>query len=139
MRMHRSPSLALAVCTLTLVNGCAGGWRRVSPTPGVQWPARQRARIWRGGHAEQWHAVRVGRDSLSGVPFIHPPSCDSCRVAVALAQVDSVCAGPPDAGQRETVFLVGLGLLLAWFVWCATGGCNFEMSQPLPRSPGVSG
>ncbi len=111
-----------------LVQSCSTGWRRVNPPPGVQWPAQQRAQVWRGGQSVQWHSVRVSRDSISGVPFVQPPSCDSCRVGVALAEVDSVCAGAPDAGARENVFLVGLGLFVAWFTWCVTGGCKFGMA-----------
>ena len=35
----------------------------------------------------------VRGDSLTGVPFTRPPSCDSCRVAIPLTSVDSVRLG----------------------------------------------
>ena len=93
---------------------------RVEPLPGPSWPARQRAQVWRGGRAVVWHAVRVSGDSHSGVPFVHPPSCDSCRIGLPLAEVDSVCAGPADHGDREVGVLAAAGMLTGLFLWLLT-------------------
>jgi hypothetical protein len=69
---------------------CTVGPRRVElPTPQPLAP-RQQLEVWRERKARTLHAVVQTRDSLSGVPVHRPPSCDSCRVTLALAEIDSV-------------------------------------------------
>jgi hypothetical protein len=54
---------------------------------------RQQVQVWSGGTARRWHAVQVGADSISGIPFIQATTCDSCRIALPRAAVDSVRQG----------------------------------------------
>lgn len=49
-----------------------------------------RYEFWSHGTGHQLHAVRVVGDSVIGVPWWKDPGCDSCRVALARAEVDSV-------------------------------------------------
>ena len=102
--------------------GCGAGWHQppqIAPGP---WPARQQVQVWMGARAERWRGVVVGRDSISGVPFLQPLACDSCRRAVPRVAVDSVRIGKPVAGFWKTVgLLVGIpAAVLAVICW---GGC----------------
>jgi hypothetical protein len=49
--------------------------------------------VWRGSQARVLHAVHLTGDSLIGVPFQQPPSCDSCRIALPRSGVDSLRLG----------------------------------------------
>jgi hypothetical protein len=72
------------------------------------------------------HAVRLSNDSLSGVPFVKPPDCDSCRVSLPRDAVDSLRTGNPTAGLWKTVGLTLVGMLGVVVVGCLTfEDCNF--------------
>jgi hypothetical protein len=119
---------AAALLALTLFqNACGAGWRRpLELTPGP-WPPRQQAQVWVSRRALQWHAVRVDPDSISGVPFIAAPSCDSCRVSVPLGTVDSVRVGNPERGLWGTIGLTLAGLLAVALIACAAGSvCQLQ-------------
>ncbi len=108
--------VALALGALMLVQGCAAGWRRVDIQADQPWPERQRIQVWHGARNEQWHAVRLTRDSVSGVPFIQPPRCDSCRLALPLSEVDSLRIGDPAGAVHASAFLV-LAIALAAYLY----------------------
>lgn len=44
------------------------------------------------------HAVRLDRDTISGVPWLQHTNCDSCRVHFALADISEARVGDPGAG-----------------------------------------
>ncbi len=100
----------IAVAALTVLCGCGAGWHRIPLAP-QQLPARQQAQIFQAGHATRVHAVAITADSISAVPFVRSPACDSCRIRLATASVDSVRIGNPVAGFWKSVGLV-LGSLL---------------------------
>jgi len=75
-----------------LVCGCAG-WQRVQVASDTTLAPRQQVQVWRGSQARVLHAVRLSGDSLVGVPFQKPPSCDSCRIAISRSDVDSLRVG----------------------------------------------
>ena len=70
------------------------------------------------------HGVIVGADTVSGIPFLKSLDCDSCRVRIERAEVDSLRLGEPDGGFWKTVALGALaGLVdLCYFGWCDAGG-----------------
>jgi hypothetical protein len=81
---------------LSLLTGCAGGlggWRRAEPAQAQHYRPRQQVQVWQDDRAVVWHGVRQARDSLSGIPYHRPLECDSCRVSLPLAAVDSVRLG----------------------------------------------
>lgn len=119
--LRRTAAIALA----SLHIGCGAGWRTTPLASGPQ-PQRQQAQVWTGGRALRWHALVVGDDSISGVPFNRPPACDTCRVAVQREEVDSLRLGNPTAGFWKSVGLgLGLSMIGALVI------CRFESSCQL--------
>jgi hypothetical protein len=102
--------------------GCGAGWHQPPHLAPGPWPPRQQVQVWVDGQAERWHGVVVGTDSMWGVLFQQPPTCDSCRRAVPLVAVDSVRVGEPVTGFWKTIALfVGIPFaVLAVICW---GGC----------------
>jgi hypothetical protein len=86
------------VVLLLLVSACGAGWRREELSPERRLPPRQQVQLWLGDEARILHAVIVGPDSVSGVPFHQPPDCDTCRVVVANSAVDSMRLGNQERG-----------------------------------------
>lgn len=112
-----------ALLLLLGTGGCGAGWRRVPPPWAEQLPPRQQAQVWTGSESRRWHAVRIVGDTVSGVPYLEPPECDSCRVALNRSVVDSIRTGNPVGGFLRTtavVFAVGLLLVLSL---CDSQGC----------------
>ncbi|HTY05820.1 MAG TPA: hypothetical protein VMC86_04830 [Gemmatimonadales bacterium] len=99
-----------------LLSACGAGWHRTDlVVPNTKSP-RQQVEVWQGDSARRWHAVRVSDDSVSGIPFLRPIDCDSCRIAIARASVDSVRLGDPVGGfwLGVAAFVVVPALVVAW-------------------------
>jgi len=80
--------------------------------------------VWHSGRAEQLHALLVTDDVVSGVRHTQSPSCDSCRIQIPRAEVDSIRFGNPTAGFWKSVGLViGTTLVLMGVACAAEGGC----------------
>jgi hypothetical protein len=80
---------ALSLSWVTVVAGCTA-WSRFAGVPQNPIPERERFQLWHDGGAVVVHGLAASEDSLSGVPAWRPPSCDSCRVALARDEVDSI-------------------------------------------------
>ena len=93
--LSRSRTLLSALIAM-LPLACAD-WQRVPVPLDTVFAKRQQVQVWRGSETQVLHAVRLSEDSLFGVPFQLPPSCDSCRIAVPRGEVDSL-----RLGNRET-------------------------------------
>jgi hypothetical protein len=108
-----------AVTALWLVSACGAGWHRTELSPERQLPARQQVQLWSGQQSQILHAVMVGPDSVSGVPFHLPPECDSCRVIVARSAVDSMRLGDQQRGALRSLgfgyVALGLAALILYF------------------------
>lgn len=103
---------------------CGAGWHRVPELdPGPQNP-RQQIEVWSGGGGtpRRWHAVEVGPDSISGIPFTQASTCESCRAAVPLSAVDSVRLGHPVQGFWNAVGVVVLLPALVLLIVCGSKG-----------------
>ena len=87
------------------LSGCGAGWHRVEPQAGPL-SARQQAQVWHDDRFEQWHALVLSQDSISGVPYFRAITCDTCRIALSRSQVDSLRFGNPTAGFWKTMGLV---------------------------------
>ncbi len=97
--------------------GCGVGWQaQPIPLP-APLPSRQQAQVWRSGAMTRLHGIVLTGDSLSGIPYLQPLSCDSCRVVVPLRGVDSLRTGDPVGSLWAVVALFVATLLL---VACAS-------------------
>ena len=105
------------------VTGCGAGWRRSEIAP-RQYPARQQIQIWQARSMLQWHAVRISNDSISGVLFTQPIDCDSCRLSVPRATVDSIRLGDPVSGFWSTFAAIVGGFFAALVIICRDGCPN---------------
>lgn len=101
-RQRRVASLV----AVSVVSGCAG-WHRLVPPADTTLAPRQQVQVWQGSRSSVLHAIHLTPASLIGVPFHQPPTCDSCRVTVPRASIDSL-----RLGYRETaaLFFAGLGI-----------------------------
>ena len=91
-----------------LVSACAG-WQRLPDLSPDTLPRRQQVQVWSGGRVSVLHAVRIDSDTIRGVPFQQPPTCDSCRVAFPLAAVDSLRSGNQES---SAMVLIGAGIVV---------------------------
>lgn len=107
---------------LLLVAGCGAGWHRVETAPDTALDPRTQYLVHHGGSADRWHAVRVTADSVSGVSWLRPIECDSCRVAFPRAAVDSLEEGHPSAGFWKGVGLAFFGPPMALSIYCILTG-----------------
>ena len=57
------------------------------------------------GRVHRWHAVRSSPDSVSGISFLQPIDCDSCRVSIPQTAVDSLRLGNPTGALWRSVGL----------------------------------
>ena len=103
---------ARALVTLGLVSIIASCARvqRVALDPVPIFDTRDLVEVWGPDSTARLHAVRIDGDTLSGVSYLMPTSCDSCRISVPLAGVDSLRAG--STGEKTTLLI--LGGVAAW-------------------------
>lgn len=113
-----------AVALLLLATGCGAGWATVTVPEPRSFSPRRQIQLWVGQRATRLHAVVITRDSVSGIPFLEPVDCDSCRVQFPRSEVDSVRLGNPPAGFWRTLGLVLAGLFVVALAACASGGCS---------------
>ena len=69
---------------------------------------RDRVQIWIASTAHDVHGVVLQGDSLTAIPYWKAPDCDSCRVAFARADVDSVRSVEVSG---ETVLISGVAVI----------------------------
>ena len=123
MPPNKRLKLAARVVPLTLstvlLSACAG-WHRIDVPIDSALAPRQQVQIWQGRHSRMLHAVRLTSDTLFGIPFQQPPSCDSCAVALPRAGIDSLRVGNQEGPAIAGIMLPLIGGLL--FLYLATRG-----------------
>jgi hypothetical protein len=78
------------------------------------------------GRMHRWHAVRSSADSVSGIPFLQPIDCDSCRLSIPRAEVDSLRLGNPTGALWASVGAALGATVVAALLLCHFGrDCNF--------------
>ena len=119
-------------CALVLLSACSS-YQHGRPLETVPLPAppRERYEVWSHGKATQLHGLRLEGDSLVGVPWWNDPACDSCRVFIARAEVDSVRAREYDPDKTLTATVAGgaaayvlYPMLVLFAYWFGAG--NFD-------------
>jgi len=115
-----SRNAAPVVVSALLLQACGAGWHRTDivtpPSP------RQQVEVWQGTSSRQWHAVRVTDSTVSGISFVEPVECDSCRQTVRRASVDSIRLGDPTLGFWKSFGLILLAPVTLFFGACALNG-----------------
>ena len=106
------PLLAIALGTA----GCGLSWRRV-PLPPETYPAAYAAiEVWRHGKPTYLADSRIGKDTVKGIAAnshgspLNDCMSDECRVAIPMADVDSIRMGSATRSQVLHAALV-LGLV----------------------------
>lgn len=122
--MHAERIVVAALSAMLVVSGCSGGWHRVEPIAPRTFGHRQQVQVWTNAGSSVVHAVKLDAQSISGVPFTQHPDCDSCRVAIPLATVDSVRLGNKEKGFILAVGAVVGSLLLLGILYCSEGCSN---------------
>jgi hypothetical protein len=106
--MRHTSATWMAVLLPWALGGCGAGWRRLDDLTPRALPVRAQVQLWMGHQTRVLHAVTLGTDSLTGVPFHRPPDCDSCRVVIARSMVDSMRLGNQERGALGSI---GFGYL----------------------------
>jgi hypothetical protein len=120
----RQPRALAALAFLALAS-CGAGWHRPPSLQAGPLQLRQQVQVWHGGEVERWHAVVVTADSISGIPYLSPLQCDSCRIRRSRVTVDSIRLGNPVAGFWKTAGLVVAAPIVLSAVLCAVGGRTY--------------
>lgn len=114
----RASGLLFAVA----VAGCVNWSNAQAPKP-QSFAPREQVKVWTEGRSSRLQAVRFEGDSLSGTPYQHSPGCDSCRVAIALADVDSIQTGKsPEA--LSMVLIIGIPTLAIGYLTAVYAGMD---------------
>jgi len=110
---------AVSGIAVIFLQGCGAGWQRTD----IVAPAspRQQVEVWQGTASQQWHAVRVTDSTVSGINFLKPIDCDSCRQTIARTTVDSIRLGNPPLGFWKT-----FGLVIMTPMVLLMGVCGFR-------------
>jgi hypothetical protein len=115
------PRTTLRLFLLLGIAGCGAAWRRAEPSPSGPLPRRQQVQVWTGGRVLRLHGVVVRADTVSGVPFLESLDCDSCRVGIGRAEIDSLRIGEPVNGFWKTA---ALGAVVGLIAMCRAGWCE---------------
>ena len=116
----------LCLAMAALQPACGAGWHRVTTPAPATYPPRQQVQLWSLGRMHRWHAVRASADSVSGIPFLRPIDCDSCRVSIPQAEVDSLRLGNPTGALWKSVgFTLGATAVAAILVCRFSRECSF--------------
>jgi hypothetical protein len=123
--VHAGVRFLVLVLACLSVPGCAG-WSAIPRPATAALDAHKELQVWSGPTPITLRHVIVGADSVSGVRTDRYPICDSCRVSIAQAEIDSFRLKPTDSNNNfGTGMIIGLviGAVTAWaVVLTALGG-----------------
>jgi hypothetical protein len=109
------------VVLVVAMAACTAGWKGITPDPAQDYPPRDEMQVWMHGVAQRWHGLRVDSTTVSGVPYTRPPECDSCRITVPRASVDSIRLGHPEAAFWQNMLLLFVTGSLTYLAFFKTG------------------
>lgn len=107
---------ALLAGTL-LVAACSLGPRRIALPPSETLPEHRDVEVWHDGKFISIRQLAFDVDSLRGVRAGAPADCDSCLVAVAIAEIDSLRLGRDVRTSRMIVGIPVAAFALVTMVW----------------------
>jgi hypothetical protein len=111
---------------LIVLGGCTS-YRREVPieTVPAATEARARYQVWSHGEDRILWSVRIGADTVSGVPYWRDPACDSCRIAIPRPEVDSIRAKGFDGNKSLAFAILMTPVVLAAILVSAMSGPNY--------------
>jgi hypothetical protein len=115
-----------------LAAGCSTYWRQRPLDQPAQLNPNHPVWIWSRGAVNKWYAVVITPDSVSGIPYELPLTCDSCRRSLPRAQVDSMKVAY--VGQHTTATDVAAGVGLVAAVVTADMILEYVLCSALPRN-----
>jgi len=107
----------LALTLAATLSACTS-WHRNDARLAEPLAPRERVQIWIGATAHEVHGVVSQGDSLTAVPSGKGTTCDSCRVAFARADIDSVRTVD---GTGGTVVIAGAAVLVLLILYFKAG------------------
>ena len=114
----------MLLAVLAFLQGCGAGWHQPAEAGPTSFEPRQQIQIWRGTTVDRWHAVKVASDTISGIPYLDPLDCGSCRIALPQTAVDSIRLGNPVAGFWKSAGLVVGIMMVPVAIMCLGGMCS---------------
>lgn len=87
------PRRELPLLLLMALAGCTHWVKDEAVTTAPNPDVRKQYQIFTPSETIRAHSVRADATNLSYVSYLLPPDCDSCRVTIPLAMVDSVRTG----------------------------------------------
>jgi hypothetical protein len=96
----------IATTFLLTTTACGAGWRTLAGVDSKVLEPRQQAQVWMQDRMVRLHALRVSADSVRGIPYLQPLSCDTCWLAFPREGVDSIRVGDPPGGFLATMSLI---------------------------------
>lgn len=114
-----SARAALLALSLLLPGAACASWHTLpKETLRTSHGLRDRLQLWVHGRSYLLHGVGPVNDSVAGVPIHLPPTCDSCALRFAVADVDSVRSlDTPRTAGSNLAWAIPVGLLIAFVVW----------------------
>jgi len=97
MRQPSARWIGYLLVAAVLLSGCGPNWQPVSVTRPRTFDERTVLEFLANDQLIRLHAVKIERDSLSGIPWLEHLTCDTCRVRYALADLSQARTGNPGA------------------------------------------
>lgn len=115
MRRYRQLLILLTVLTANCTH-----WSEVSTPAPHRFPPRRQVQVWHKSGRAELHGVTIAGDSLVGIPYWQPLTCDSCRRAIAVTDIDSL-----RSADRETTAMryAALPFAALGLIAIALSGC----------------
>ncbi len=120
-KMHRERSFLLALLAVT---ACSSNWQPMTLVPPRPLEQKTVLEFRARNQLVRLHGVEFRQDSLSGVPWLEHPSCDTCRVRYAFSEISQTRTGHPGAGAWSVgiPMLIVAGGFIVGAILYATGG-----------------
>lgn len=116
MSTSRNGALPLLAVTILLA-ACSLGPRRIALPPSETLPEHRDVEVWRDGKAVRLRRLEFDVDTLRGQLSEASDECDSCTVAVPIAEIDSLRLGRDDRTSRMIVGIPVAAFALVTMVW----------------------
>lgn len=116
MSTSRNGALPLLAVTILLA-ACSLGPRRIALPPSETLPEHRDVEVWRDGKAVRLRRLEFDVDTLRGQLSEASDECDSCTVAVPIAEIDSLRLGRDDRTSRMIVGIPVATFALVTMVW----------------------